>query len=309
MRFAIVGDIHLTDKQPKNRKDLYSSSQRAKIVYIIDTATQLGCDFILQPGDLFDHHTAPDKLKTAWIEYLKSTPIKVITVVGQHDLRYHTSPIENTPIGVLNASEVIKVLEDFPMICPGEDVYVYPAGWNQDVPEIQDPDATNILLTHRMIINDKLWESQEEFTRANFLLRTTKFDLIVSGDNHQSFHYQADDRWLINCGSLMRKNIDQGDHKPCFWIYDTETRKAEQHFIPVAPFEEVYDIVTAKEEKDKNETLEALVKKLGESGNKEKVKGLNFKKNLVDKVNINKETIHEQTQGIINGWMEQANAK
>ena len=320
MKFAIVGDIHLTDKQPKNRKDDYVSAQREKFISILEKAAEEDCQAVLSPGDLFDHHIAYDKLKAGWISLLrthKEYP-DIIAVPGQHDLRYHTSPINNTPMGVLEAAGVLTVIKDEnPLVYPFKKVScIYGAGWNKDIPKIKDEQLSggvNILLTHRKVIKDKeLWPGQEEFVRANYLLRSTKFDLIVTGDNHQSFRYVIGKgkqrRWLINCGSLMRKNIDQNNHKPCFWIYDTETKEAVQHLIQVAPFEKIFDLSTAKEEKEKNEKLEVFIKKLGESEGNDKIKGLDFKKNLITKLNKNKKIIHPETRSIIERMMEGINA-
>ena len=79
----------------------------------------------------------------------------------------------------------------------------------------------------------------------------------------------------------MRSKIDQGDHKPCIWVFDTETRKAEKVLIPVKPFKEVVNLERAEYEKEKNEKLEILAQSLKK---KSRLKGLNYTVRVFERV-------------------------
>ena len=91
LKFLITGDWHITNKTPRSRLDDYPDSQSRKIDWIIGCALVNKCCFILQPGDLFDHYSFPDSLKTKWIDRLlktlSTTNTRILTVPGQHDLR------------------------------------------------------------------------------------------------------------------------------------------------------------------------------------------------------------------------------
>ena len=276
MKLMLCGDFHLTNRRPKSRIDDYVLAQECKVEWIIETAVRLGCKATIQPGDLTDKHESPDSFKTKWIHTFKDQ-IRILTVPGQHDLRYHTSPTDNTPYGVLVASGNMFIIGKIPLIIDG--VNFYGAGWNQDIPKITN-EGVNILVTHRMVSIEQEWPGHQ-FEQPGGLLRKHGFDLIVSGDNHKSFDFEYDGKKLVNCGSLMRANIDQVDHQPCVYIYDTETMGLEKILIPVKPIEEVMDLEVAEEEKEKSEELIKLVATLKEGA---KIQGLDFKNNMSDTV-------------------------
>ena len=299
-----TGDWHLTEYRPRSRKDDYISAMIAKIKFIAD----MKADRILNPGDVTDSHEFPDKFKTKWISRLSK---RIICVPGQHDLRYHTSGIVNTPLGVLSEAVGFKIIHntDGPFTMQkhvrtalgSKEVSVYGAGWNKKIPEIIDMEAYNILLTHRMVIESKLWDKQESYDVAGSLLRRNKFDLIVSGDNHQSFHYERDGKMLINCGSLMRSKIDQVDHKPCVWVIDTDKKSYEQIFIPIAPAEEVFNVEEVEIIKARNNRLDTLKDSFK---NRKKLTGLDYKKRVIKRTAELKPKA--LTKKIINGIMSEA---
>lgn len=274
MIIIATGDWHLTTATPKRRKDNYWEAQWKKIKFIFDYAKTVGASCILQPGDFTDSHKANDFLKQTMINWANKrkryagwTPI--YCVYGQHDMRYHSNELKNTPLRVLEAAKVVNLLgivgEEFQG--PKDNVVIFGAGWNQEIP-IPGKECDSyfkILVTHRMVYQEKLWEKQEEGERAYGLLLRTKFDVIVSGDNHRGFIANKGPKYLINCGSLMRMKSDQLDHKPFIVVIDTDLRTFKKIEIPVQPAEEVFDIEKVKREKARDEKIDAFVTKLRES--------------------------------------------
>jgi len=296
MKLLITGDWHIRNTVPERRLDDYWVTVRKKIDFILDLAVKEKCNLILQPGDLFDSHKANDLLKGYIIRSLKKRKIKVVTVFGQHDLRYHSSNVMNTPLAVLYASEVAYVASEEPQ--DFSDVHIYGASWHEDIPkEIQGLGAFNILIMHKMVIeNEKLWDGQEGQKFGNILLKTLPYNLIVSGDNHLSFVISNKLKRLVNCGSLLRSAIDQIDHHPVVYIFDTNTEVLERHWVPCEPFDQVFDMAKVSAEKERDEKMEAFVDKLtGET----ELEGLDFIKNLHSFVESNKEEIDDATQKII----------
>lgn len=300
MRLLITGDWHIRQTAPERRIDDYWKTVQRKINYILDLAEERKVKLILQPGDFFDSHKANDFLKRHMITRLKKKKIKVITVFGQHDLRYHSSEVRNTPLAVLNAAEVAYQAPNWdPLDFDG--IHIWGASWHEDIPEPL-PHFFNILIMHKMVIkNEKVWDGQEDYTLGNILLRTTPYDLIVAGDNHRSFVVTHADRLLVNCGSLLRSSIDQSDHAPVVYIYDTSDRIFTEHKIPIKPFEQVFDLEKAEAEKERNEKMEAFVDRLtGEA----ELEGLDFVKNMHTFVEKNKDEIDGATQEIIEEVMK-----
>jgi len=160
----------------------------------------------------------------------------------------------------------------------------YGSSFGEDIPEIIDKDSFNILVTHRMVIKgDTLWPGQTNFSQARSLLRKTKFDLIISGDNHQFFIERVKDSYLINCGSMMRQRVDQVDHVPAVVLFDTEKRDFEILDIPITPAKDVIDLNFnanedfTEDQKAKDEKLKILTDTLNDDTEYE---GINYINNL-----------------------------
>lgn len=285
MKFGILGDLHLTDKTPEHRIDNYPKTQEEKLTWCFSLFKDNKVEAVLQPGDFFDSHKANDYLKQHYIRFFKKFGIPTFTVYGQHDLRFHSSNKENTPLAVTEAAEIIKVLDGNGIDI--KDVLLFGSSWGEELPDTPNLlQNIMILLTHRMVILDKkLWEGQEDYTTANILLKKTNFDLIVTGDNHQGFCHGTKDKCLVNCGSLMRATTAQINHKPTICIYDTLDKQLRQYQIPVKPIEEVMDLSKVEEEKKKNKELEAFVAGLKDEV---QIEGLDFAKNLKTYLTKNK---------------------
>lgn len=282
MKILVTGDWHLDTHVPQNRIDDYFVAQVAKVNWIFELAEIEGCHYIIQPGDFFNSHRANDYLKQLWISAIDTRlpSTTICTIYGQHDLRYHSSDKDNTPLRVMEVSGSVHIIPNY------WDIHgrlaLYGCSWGEPIPkDIEYPkDSTfNILVAHIMVIKDKkIWEAQKEFTWGNHLLRRTKFDLIVTGDNHESFVIEGEGhRKLINCGSLMRSTIAQVNHKPVVYIIDTDSKEITTHYIPIRPPQEVLAIDKMKEEEKKNEELDLFIEGLSESP---EIKGLNFLENL-----------------------------
>jgi len=266
MKLLITGDWHLRLQKPRLRKDeSYLQTQIDKATQILSIADKNNCNFILQPGDFFDGHDTPFTVLTKFTRlFLKSGKI-ILTIQGQHDQRHHTRQIDSTPLGVIDASNTIHLLKsNKPFV--GKGIDFYSAGWREEIPEIKHSDKFNVLLTHRMVIkSDKLWNSQKSYDIARGLLKHNDFDLIVSGDNHSTFTEKGNDKLLVNCGSLLRTRIDQEKHKPCVYVFDTETKDLEQIYLDIVPANKIFDLDVKEREKSRNEKLESFINGLDEA--------------------------------------------
>ena len=290
MKFLCIGDLQLRFARPRSRIDIdYALAQFKKVEWLLDTATEDGCDYLLQPGDFFDScHPSFDTLRK-YIDLFKRYDVKILCVRGQHDLRYHSTNIDNIPLSVLQSAEVLEVVGRDGLCVRSRGirssrapaVYIYGCSWGEDLFDVNSADDTvNILLIHKMVIssNKLQWPGQTDFLSAPSLLEDTKYDLVVSGDNHKSFIFKGDSkRYVINCGSLMRANIDQADHKPVSYVYDSDTRVVERKRIAnIAPVEAIFDLNHVKAESEKKKDLNLFIKSISKS----KSGGVDFLKNL-----------------------------
>lgn len=263
MKLLCMGDLHYRASQPRGRKDDYVTALLGKVRQVVRIADEHDCQYIIQPGDMFDRPEVPMWLLREAIRIHGRG--RVLCVLGQHDQRYHHHAVANTPVGVMEAARAVRVLGPRPYRQPG--VEFYGASWSDDIPPPGPSKACKVLVAHRMVVKaGPLWPGQTDYTRAGRMLRKHKYDLIVTGDNHQFFVEQdtsARPRYLVNCGSLMRTNTDQADHRPSVVVYDTERRSIQVVELDVAPASEVLDTEHADEGRARSEELEAFIEEVG----------------------------------------------
>jgi DNA repair exonuclease SbcCD nuclease subunit len=132
-----------------------------------------------------------------------------------------------------------------------------------------------ILVWHVMTWKGKLPWPGAVITSAHELLeKYEQFDLILTGHNHKTFVEEVDGRLLVNPGSLTRHDADQEDHKPCVFLWCTETNEVEQVFLPIEQNVISREHIEHKNEHD--ERISAFVERLNTS----QLQGFDFKKNL-----------------------------
>lgn len=278
MKFLLTGDLHLTNQRPRNRIDDYEDTVLQKLIFIYETAVRNECSWILQPGDFFDNPSPSYSFFGKVIErlehYQRRYNLGTLTVMGQHDLKFRNR--DNTALDALSKASV--VVNGQGLFVPYAQIYIHCVSWGEEIPAIKNPDAFNVLLIHKMIVNDKpLWDGQEGHEFARAFLRKHKFDLIVSGDNHKCFWDSWGDRYIFNLGSMMRSSIAQVDHQPHVVVFDTTFPRGYIEIpIPIKPAEEVFRIEEVQEEKKRDVELDAFVSGLTEH----KEMGLSFQDNL-----------------------------
>jgi len=287
VKLLLTGDWHLRFKKPKLRNDDYFESQSNKIKQILEIAKKEKCDYIIQPGDFFDSMHVPLFVIQYYIKLFKEYDIPILCVRGQHDLRYHSDNVGNTPIAVMEASEVLTTIPNCGMLIGTKDnIVIYGCSFNEEIPKIISGNVNegfNILVVHKMIVEEKIWQSQEDFIYGNHMFRKFNFDLFACGDNHNGFILDnGNGRFLVNCGSLMRSTIDQANHEPFICVYTPGEKAISKKILTVK--NDVFDVKAAEEYKKRNEEFELFADVLKEK----KVRGLNFldniKKSLDDEV-------------------------
>jgi len=233
MKVLCVGDLHITDKKPARRVDEnYLQTVINKFQFILKAESKDSCVCVLQPGDFFDSASVSEKTKVNVISETKGSCI--FTVFGQHDQRYHSSKsTDNTSMAVLLTanSKYVTLLTKKPLQM-GIDLNLYGCSWGEDVPEIKNKEHFNILVIHKTFLEAP---GSDNFagTPTKTFLKEYPFDLVVAGDNHKTFVVKYKDRILINAGSMMRTSRNQIDHKPCVFVFDTDTRTFEKIYIPI----------------------------------------------------------------------------
>jgi hypothetical protein len=231
-------------------------------------------------GDFF-HVPKPGEELLKWlIDLMKEYSITTILCPGQHDLPGHNlDQIPSSGIGVLESTGLINIISKSFGPMTFRDWAIWGCAYGEE-PDKSMVDTTrkNLLLWHRMIIQEPLWPGQVADKSTAVLRKHLQFSIVCTGDNHQSFvvspssDLDGNNRLLINPGSMMRQTAAQVNHKPCVFKY--EHGSLEQIFLPID--DNVLDLTELEQTKERDSRISAFVERL----NTQHEIGLDFQKNL-----------------------------
>jgi len=238
MKFTAISDLHISDKQPKYRKDDYLSACLTKFGWILNYTKDVKAKALVMGGDIFDYPTVPRNVVSEILRMISDYSFRILVIPGQHDLRYHSKGIDNTPLGNLVASGKMELLSPkYPINISG--VNFVGQGWEEKISCSGD-----VLVTHQMVTKKgPLWPGQSDYISAAGLLNQHKdFKCVISGDNHKPHSFVSKDKRIqINGGGVMRSGKDQTFHKPLIWVIDTDSWKFDSDKIHVNDPKNVFD--------------------------------------------------------------------
>jgi len=246
----LTADWHLRLTIPICRKDDFLKMQEEKVNFILRQSRLHQCPVIIA-GDIGNKPEWKNELLIKYIKKFKAHSQKIYVLPGQHDLPNHRlDKFNESGLGVLVESKAVIALKDSWQTVENGSIYFRNFPFSVNIVNIV-PDNNrerNIAIIHQLVSRSKLWEEQKNFTSAKSLLKKFPcYDLIVSGDNHQSFIEEYKGRLLVNPGSLMRTTIAQVDYNPRIYLWYAETNTVEEVFIPIKqdvfkPIDEVIKI-------------------------------------------------------------------
>ncbi len=255
-RIVCCGDIHTRETTPSMRveEDFFYDICVPKLRWIVDLANDEKASIAIA-GDIFDHANSSFEAAIIVSRELIKAKYGVYAIPGQHDMNYHSQKMIDTPYQVL--IETGAIIDTHGKVVDG----IFGAGFGIE-PNV-DAKAT-VLLAHFCITEkEPPFFLEDALSAENYLGKYNNFKYIISGDYHVSHVTEMDDRILINCGPMFRKERTQVDMKPCVYLLDTSDGCCEQIFIPVADSALAFDM-------DKIEK----VKKLGISAKEIDTSGL-----------------------------------
>lgn len=255
----LTSDWHIRDDRPICRTDDYMKAQEKKINFILNLADEYNCP-ILIAGDLGHRPMWGDKLLNWFIDiynyYRSILPMdtapkaaQIFVILGQHDLLNHDLVRwYQGALGILRELAYSKI-DIFHYDLDGGKLFaknkreltftIYPFSYSKPIKlprYINHNNNKNIALAHTMVIKsqqDKLWPEQKTHSAQWYLKKFPCYDLLVTGDNHQSFAVEYKGRWLVNCGSMMRMTADQINHKPSVYLWYAKENKVERVYLPI----------------------------------------------------------------------------
>jgi DNA repair exonuclease SbcCD nuclease subunit len=286
-----TADWHLVADKPRCRIDEDWLGFLDKIMqFIVKTANDKKAILGIG-GDLFGRKSpnVPNYIVTMFLKNVLKVKLGTRILAGNHDQPGHNFDyIEKSSFGILDA--FITGNEN-----NGRLNYIDDLGsWSHFNGEVKNPNQ-ELQFVHRLVFNNakSIPPNVQASTAQELLDEYPNAKMILVGDNHGSFVYKKNGRYLINPGSIYRGNASQKEYKPSVYFIDTDKEIIEQIFLPDTDLmvEDEYLI----EEEEKENHIGAFVEKL----KKNEAIELDFMKNIEKALLINKK-LSKETVSMIN---------
>lgn len=279
----LTSDLHVRDTVPVARIDDYFTAQERKLSFLRQLSDENRLCPILCAGDIFHKWRS-----SPWLMYLayRLLPYPMYTIPGNHELPMHS--MENYEKSALHLLEAVCKKEglltvlkcDEPALTDKLLIYGIPFGQMEnagkfDVSTRPRTSRRTVLLLHELTWERKPAWAHDDYSADELIDKFGEyFDLIVTGDNHQSFVTKKHNTLLVNPGSMMRMTADQMDHEPCCYLYYADENEVRRVPFPIEDAVLDRDHIDRKEEHDKR--IAAYIERI----NTQWKRGLSFRDNL-----------------------------
>jgi len=254
----LCSDFHLREDTPICFTGDFQKEQWDAVEFVQHLQTQYKCP-IFHAGDLFHHWKPSPSLISQALWFL---PEDFNTIYGQHDLPQHNMELKNkSGLNTLAVAARLWVLKNCHF---GQEPYE---------PSMTIKNKTILVWHHLTYIKKPFPEAKEGNAKA-ILRKYPQFDLIVTGDNHTSFTVEYQGRRLVNPGNLTRQSAAQIDYQPRIALWYTEDNSIKWINLPMQ--KNVISREHIKDKEERNERIEAFIKKLTDDWEAE----LSFEDNL-----------------------------
>jgi predicted phosphodiesterase len=280
----LCSDFHLREDTPTCWIGDFQEEQWNSVDFVSDLQKKYYCA-VFHAGDLFHHWKPSPWLLSMAIKHL---PQNFHTIYGQHDLPQHNLElVDKCGINVLKEAKSLYVL---PYTHYGQE-----PNMGLEIPFIKQ----NILVWHHLTYITPPFPGATEGNAFAILRKYPQFDLIVTGDNHQEFYAEIDNRsidehtrrLLVNPGSLTRQTADQADFKPGVILWYAEDNTIQWVPIPIQKDVISREHIAHKEERDAR--IDAFISKL----DTDYVAEMSFEENL--ELFFKKNQINDKVKQII----------
>lgn len=280
----LSSDWHLTDQTPPCRTDDYLETQADKYDQIRTLQEKYKIP-ILVAGDIFDFWK-PSPFLLRWA--LDNLPDDIYAIPGNHDLPAHNiGRYEESGFGVLEAAGKVRWVREAGKGSASFKkgfgiIYGYHYGKEIDPDPLYFELGTSVAMIHQFVYKGRAPFPGAQGKLSGILKQTSKYDLVLIGDNHKPFTHREGNTLYVNPGSLTRRKADQINHKPRVYLYYAESNEIEPVYLSIDP--SAVSRFHLDKNKERDERIDSFVNKL--KGNFDL--SLDFEENLRDFLKVNK---------------------
>lgn len=269
MNVILTADWHIRHNPPVCRTDDYLTAQWKRLEELFSLA-ELYSAPILVAGDVFDRWNPPISLVRDLLRMINAFDVEIIAIAGNHDLPQHQMDnYEKSALALLEtASEKVTVFrkgDHWQYLDAEIDMTVSGNSFGENY---TSKDPHDIHMEHMMVWHEKPpYPGAPELGNVLALLHNDAFDwadVVLTGDNHKTFHVKSEGRIWINPGSLMRMTAAQMDHRPCCFVLD-HNLEVNQHFFdePEGVIDTTH-ITVAQEHDERQEIIQGFIQRVNE---------------------------------------------
>lgn len=242
MLILIVGDTHITGKNPIARKDDLVELQFKKFAEIVNLSNHYDCP-IIHTGDLFNVSIIANSLFTRLGTLISKLKNPLYFVWGNHDLMYHSLDLwDRTSLGVLwtNNDKVRHISETY------DDINIYEDfDWIDWGGTLKFTGANEFLLTHKAVVSENKmgkgsWVLEDEDFCINIddNLHLRGYKLIICGHWHKPYAFKHKGTIVINPGPVLRRTVTEW-LMPSVVLLNTDTLIFKRIYLNTKPPEQV----------------------------------------------------------------------
>ena len=279
MKYLVRGDLHNADRPPLGRTESYTDDLLAKQEESFQIASDTGCDFIIDTGDVFHKfrgNVNANRLLTKLLKLYEKRPVEIYSVAGNHDLSY--SGIESVfsmPFGVLVRAHAINWLDKARILEAGKETALFvPRNWQpyiDNLPHIfklkQDEAAMIpekgyvIMVAHASIVppgDDRIFAHHKADQLPTELLH-----VLHAGHLHEDLgiHQLPSGCWFTNIGALTR--VERTKHnlerRPEVLTVDLDHGEIEFERHPLTSARPAEDVFFEQEVKTERQLTDFMV--------------------------------------------------
>lgn len=243
MLVLVVGDTHLTGKNPIGRIDDIVDAQYDKLIQIVELSNKFDAP-IIHTGDIFNVSVISNRILTRIGIILSKLNNPLYFVWGNHDLLYHSLELwDRTSLGVLlmhndNVRHISKFKRDYGVKWSWYD-------WESDEGIKWYGDRPDLLLTHKAVVSERKmgkgsWVVKDEDFCMNIdnNLELRGYRLIICGHWHKQYRFKYKDQTILNPGPILRRTVEEWI-MPSVTLLNLDTLFSKIHYLEAEPPDKV----------------------------------------------------------------------
>lgn len=224
MKILYMGDLHIRGKSPRNRKDDFKETLKAKLRETFKIAEYNQVKAIICAGDIFDRPEVTIGVLLEFVAVFKESPVPIYTTAGNHDIfGYNLDTYGRTSLRLLE----MLVPDFFVINDPNENVFLtdghtsvalsfqpYDQNIDRDgygySPGRPATNAYKIHTAHGMLLD----HDPKVFDRYTYIGTVkTEAHLVLTGHDHIGYGYyeRMDGKKFVNCGAIPRLTASEAE--------------------------------------------------------------------------------------------------